>query len=328
MICEVQLKVFKFIFLLIWVFVISRLIYAQEEEIRVEFPEIWVYLLDGEERYFNASYPISDIGYFGAGLNNVGKLVGVPDPKKINSFKGKVHLVVAEVGNYALTHFCLNPAYPVRDALISDIVAAASKFDGVQIDFEVVQVKDRDNFFSFLSLLKAKLETKPLSLAIPARTSEINNDVYDYTILNKIADKIIIMAYDEHWSTSKPGSIASIDWCQNVSKYALSKIENKKLVMGVPFYGRAWADKNPAKAYKHSGIKTIISEKNITELQRKKEIPYVEYQETVNVQVYFEDAPSIIYRLNMYKNVFVNSVSFWRLGQEDPDVWKYLRLIK
>lgn len=289
----------------------------------VAFQEIWAYLMKGEEQYLSVSYPISDLGYFGAGISTYGALTGLPDPAKIAFFPGKKHLVIAETGNAALTHFCLDPQYPLRDALVRDIIAAAASYDGVQIDFEAVPARDADLFVEFLALLKGKLGTKPLSVALPARWRTVG-DSYDYARISAVADKIIVMAYDEHWSGGVPGSIASLDWCATVSAYALSKIGREKLVMGLPFYGRAWTDTNPAKAYKHSGISKLVTDKNISTLNRNKDIPYFEYLETVKVQVFFEDSVSTLSRLNLYKTAAVKGISFWRLGQEDPEVWKYM----
>jgi spore germination protein len=299
---------------------------AQNSEKPMDFSEVWAYLMKGEEAFLSAAYPISDIGYFGAGITMFGKLTGVPDRAKIASFKGRVHLVVAETGNLPLTHFCLDPRFELRDTLIDAIVAASASFDGVQIDFEAVPAQDKAFFIDFLAQLKARLGGKPLSVALPARWKAVD-DSYDYAIISQVVDRIIVMAYDEHWSTSVPGPIASIDWCMNVSKYALEKIGNAKLIMGLPFYGRAWADKNPAKAYKHSGVARILEEKAQLPVDRDKQIPYFEYQETVNVRVFYEDALSLSYRLKVYEKASVDKVAFWRLGQEDADVWSYLRAL-
>ena len=89
------------------------------------FSEIWAYLMAGEEQYLDPSFPITDVCYFCAGISSEGKLGGVPDRARIAAFPGRVHLVVAEVGNYALTNFCLDPEYPLRDRLVMDIVRAA-----------------------------------------------------------------------------------------------------------------------------------------------------------------------------------------------------------
>ena len=287
---------------------------------KLGFSEVWAYLLSGEERFLDASFPITDLGYFGAGINTYGKLVGVPDRSRVKAFKGRVHLVVAEVGNAALTHFCLDPAYPIRDALIADIVAGAADFDGVQLDFEAVGSKDFDNYYEFVTALDRALGSKTLSVTLPARMSE-RGDEFGYARIGLVADRVIVMAYDEHWSSSVPGPVASIDWCRKVAAYALSKVDPSKLVMGAPFYGRAWADKNPSKAYRYSGISSLLEEKGIGQVQRQDDIPYVEYIETVIVKVYFDDSASTLSRLGMYRAASVGKVAFWRLGQEDPSVW-------
>ena len=292
----------------------------------MDFAEVWAYLMKGEEAYLSDTYPITDIGYFGAGISMFGKLTGVPDRRKVSSFKGRVHLVVAETSNHALTHFCLDPRYELRDKLIGEIVAASANYDGVQIDFEAVPSQDKALFVDFLAQLKVRLGAKPLSVALPARWRAVN-DSYDYALIGEIVDRIVVMAYDEHWSTSVPGPIASIDWCRNVSQYALSTIGAAKLIMGLPFYGRAWADKNPAKAYKHSGVTQLRAEKALETVNRDREIPFFEYQETVNVRVFYEDVSSLSYRLQLYGNASVDKVAFWRLGQEDTAVWTYLRAI-
>ena len=287
---------------------------------RLEFSEVWAYLLAGEERFLDPALPISDLGYFGAGLSSFGKLVGVPKRESLKGFPGRVHLVVAEVGNHALTHFCLDPAYPLRDALVADIVAAAEPFDGVQIDFEAVSQADYDNFFAFLGLLKRGLGAKTLSVALPARVSE-KSDYFGYERIGRLADRVVVMAYDEHWSTSAPGPVASLEWCGKVAAYALGKVPPERLVMGAPFYGRAWADKALSRAYKYSSLSELLAEKRIEDVRREGGIPFVEYVEAVTVRLFFDDAASLHSRLSMYRKAEVRSVAFWRLGQEDPVVW-------
>ncbi|OHE64544.1 MAG: hypothetical protein A2Z99_03495 [Treponema sp. GWB1_62_6] len=300
---------------------------ALEGDPSFAFQEIWGYLISGSESAIDASFPVSDIAYFAAGLNSFGTLVGVPDVRKVRPLGKRVHLVVAETGNQALTHFCLDPAYPVRDALVRDITLAAVDFDGVQIDFEAVNAKDKEHFLAFLSRLKGSLGNRTLSVALVARWRDVN-DAYDYGRISAIADRVIIMAYDEHWSSSGPGAIASLEWCRTISDYAQRKIGAGKLVMALPFYGRAWADKNPAKAYAHAGISRIISEKELSAGRLSDESPFFEYQETVNVRVFFEDARSLGSRLRLYSDALVGKVAFWRLGLEDAEIWKALRLVE
>jgi len=291
-----------------------------EDHAKLAFAEVWAYLMVGEERFLDASYPISDLAYFSAAIDNFGGLVGVPDRKRLGDWRGRVHLVVAELGNYSLTHFCLNPAYPIRDRLAADIALAAEPYDGVQLDFEAVSSKDYDAFFEFVSILKRKLGDKKLSLALGARMNE-RTDYFGYSRLAEVVDRIVVMAYDEHWSSSSPGPIASIDWCSKIADYARSKVGAEKLVMGNPFYGRAWADKSLTRAYKHSAISTLIAEKGIQKIERLGEVPFFEYDETVRVRAYFDDAASTAARLSMYRAAEIANIAFWRLGQEDPAIW-------
>lgn len=294
---------------------------AEPSEPPLEFSEIWAYLLDGEERFLDTSRPITDIGYFGAGINTFGTLAGVPNREKISAFRGRVHLVVAEIGNYALAHFCLDPQYPLRDALIADIVEESQPFDGVQIDFEAVNSKDLDSFFAFVVLLKEALGSKSLSVALPACIEE-KNDRFGYERIGRVVDRVIVMAYDEHWSTSEPGPVASIEWCRKVASYARSKVSARKLVMGAPFYGRAWGDRATSRAYKYSSLTDLIVEKGIETIQRLGDIPFVEYVELVNVKAFFDDAASTVTRLALYRAASVRNIAFWRLGQEDAAIWE------
>ncbi|MFA6508280.1 MAG: glycosyl hydrolase family 18 protein [Treponemataceae bacterium] len=300
-------------------------IFAQDISESVMFTEVWAYLGNGDEDGLSAPLPITDAAYFCANINNLGQLAGIPDIGRIAFFKGRKHLVVAELGNLALTHFVLTPEFRLRDALINDIASAAIPYDGIQIDFEAILSKDKEAFLDFLSVLKKKLATKILSVAVPARFRVID-DAYDYERLNKIVDRIVVMAYDEHWSSSTPGPVASLDWCVNVSSYALSKIDKKRLVMGIPFYGRAWPDKNLSRAYKHAGVTRLLTEKSNGITGREKEIPFLEYQEMVTVRLFYEDALSVLSKARLYKTANVSAVAFWRLGQEDPAVWSFLKI--
>src|SRR5574344_1858902 len=77
-----------------------------------EFREIWGYLSPGEEKLLAPEWPVTDIALFSASISSTGKLIGIPNRESLRSFSGRVHLVVAEVSNRPLTHFCVSPDYP------------------------------------------------------------------------------------------------------------------------------------------------------------------------------------------------------------------------
>jgi spore germination protein YaaH len=289
------------------------------------FPEIWGYLVAGREAAFSPALPLSDIVYFGAEIDTYGTLTDIPDHRNIRNFSGRVHLVAA-CSSRALTHFVLMEGSAERKALTADLLGAAKNFDGLQIDFEYIPLRDGEAFFSFLEELRTGLNGKMFTIALPARTRTLTNDVFDYRRISPLVDRILVMAYDEHWSTSAPGPIASLPWCRRVANYALSVIGREKLIMGLPFYGRAWGDTNPSKAYLYSGIETLLNEHHIAEIDRENGIPTFNYEVPVSVKVYYEDDYSLSARMELYRSQGIRAIGFWRLGQETPAVWNILRL--
>jgi spore germination protein len=289
------------------------------------FKEVWAYLMAGEERFLPSDAPISDLAYFSARISSKGELYGTPNPDRIAGIKARKHLVLAEVTNQALIHFVLNPAYPLRDKLIKDLTLAAKPYDGVNIDFELIRADDGPAFLEFLRLLKKALGTKTLSVCVPARTRKMD-DAYDYAKLAAIADRVFVMSYDEHWSGSAAGPVSSIGWASRVAAWATATVGPSKLIMGMPFYGRAWGDKSPAGAYKHSSASLKMAELGVAPVRNAEGIPYFRFSESVNLIMYFDDAYSTRLRGEAYQKEGVANIGFWRLGQEDPLIWQALRL--
>jgi spore germination protein YaaH len=312
------------------------LFYGQEFPVS-SFGEIWGYLLAGREGDLDPKYPLSDIGYFGAEIDNYGKLVNVPDRKKIPfysehsehsahpSHPGRVHLVVT-CNSRALSHFALEEGSAVRRRMIADLLSETAPYDGLQIDFEYVLAGDAGAFHSFLAELRNGLAGKMFTVAFPARTRALKDDAYDYARIKPLVDRVLVMAYDEHWSTSEPGPIASMDWCRKVASYSLKVLGKEKLIMGLPFYGRAWGHINPSRAYIYSGIERLKEEYEVSEVTRTGGIPHFSYEAPVSVTVYYEDDFSLSARMEMYRSLGVGAVGFWRLGQENPGVWKLVGL--
>jgi spore germination protein YaaH len=281
-----------------------------------EFNEIWGYLMRGEETKLAGDDCFTDIGYFSIGVNYKGKLTSPVKPPELKSLKkARIHLVVTELSSTPLSHFCLNPSYGVRDRLVDEIVRACREFHGVQIDFESVAGDDGPFFVDFLKQIRKKLPSeKILSVALPARRKKVN-DAYDYAAIASVVDRSIIMAYDQHWSGSAPGPVASLSWCNDVLAYASTVIPAEKLVMGLPLYGRAWQDRNYARALNRKLVSDIIAEVGAAPEYSSAQGSTFSYEKTVKVTVYFEDQRSIDEKLQLYRKS-VKGVAFWRIGMD------------
>jgi spore germination protein len=292
------------------------------------FKEVWAYVVVGREEFLKKEFPLTDIGYFGAEVDMYGTLSKVPDRKNLPPFDGRVHLVVT-CGSSALTYFTLMPGSSQRKNLIADLIDATKNFDGLNIDFESIPPRSGEAFLSFLRELKAGLpKDKIFSIALYARTKTIANDVYDYEKIKPLVDKIFIMAYDERIGRDPPGPVSSIKWCRNVAEYAMRVIGNEKLIMGIPFYGRAWEEKNHHVALLYSSTEKLIETYKVKEIRRENGIPTFDYVANLNVKVYYDDEHSISTRMEMYKSMKIKAIGFWRIGQETPKVWEIIQLEK
>ncbi len=291
----------------------------------VTFTETWGYVMQNRLGDYNKNLPVSDVCLFAAEVNSYGELTSVPSRKIINVGKARCHLVFV-CDSRSLSHFVLDPQYGIRDRMIDDIVKAGKDFDGIQLDFEYIPARDRRNYIEFIRILRSKIPDKIFSLCVPARFRLLSEDLHPYAELASLCDRIFVMAYDEHWSTSAAGPVASVDWCRKVMDYGLRSVPAEKLIMGIPFYGRAWGDKTTSTAYTFNGVNRVLNENKNMEVVYENDIPKFKYSTTVNVTGYFNDAYSAVNLSRLYQESGVKNLGFWRIGQEDPAFWQYLQL--
>ena len=294
----------------------------------VSFAETWGYVSAGREDEYDSSLPITDVCYFSAEINCYGELTSVPVRSKLKTGNARCHLVIV-CDSRSLTHFVINPDYGVRKNLLKQIVKAAAPYDGVQIDFELVPARDRKHFLTFLADLRYMLgQAKWFTVCVPARFKKLSDDIYPYSEIASYSDRVFVMAYDEHWSSSAPGPVASVEWSRKVVDYAVKAIPERKLVMGIPFYGRFWAEQATSGAYYFSRLNRMMVAAGVEEITYEDDIPKVQYSTQVDVTGYFNDAYSDVALLRMYKEAGVKKIGFWRVGQEDPEFWNWLEIKK
>ena len=96
--------------------------------------------------------------------------------------------------------------------------------------------------------------------------------------------------------------------------------------MGLPFYGRTWSEKKPAQAWYYSGINRIMKENGVKKVEYIDGIPSVKFNMDVEVTGFFEDVNSVVQKMRLYDYKNVKNIAFWRIGQEDSDVWDWIKI--
>lgn len=293
----------------------------------VEMQEIWGWVMQSRFYEFDNDLPLTDVGFFAAEVDCYGNLTNVPDRSKLADFPGRVHLVLV-CDSKSRTHLVLEPKFGITDKMVKEIMKAAEPFDGINVDYELIPGKDAQNFLIFLGKLKTECKKagKMFTVCVPARVKTISDDIFPYEKIAALADRVMVMAYDEHWSSSQPGPIASMNWCEKIVGYAQTVIPQEKLVMGLPFYGRSWANEKPAQAWYFEGVNRIIDEYKSGRVTYINDIPNVEVKINVNANFWFEDAYSTVAKMRLYKTYGVNKIAFWRIGQEDKNVWQWMKV--
>ena len=242
----------------------------------------------------------------------------------------RYHLVITMPWNTTLAHLYLDPSLPFRQRIIDDIVERCGPFDGVQIDIESVSKNDRANFLKFLVAVKKALpRDKVFSVAVMARWADHKkknpSDAFDYPFIGKVADRVIVMAYDEHYRGGPPGPVASLPWCEKIFAYAQTAIPNEKLVMGIPLYGRAWQQEKPARALRNPEVWTDLRVNGGELESTAAEGGSYSYTTNVTIQVHFESMPSLNAKMDLYGSKPIGGIAFWRVSQEPVGFWEQIK---
>lgn len=207
-----------------------------------------------------------------------------------------------------------------------------TKSDGINVDFENIDPKNKQDFVLFITELKKALQ--PHGIIVSVDVTRENSDPFwsgsfDRKELGKVADYIVMMGYDEHWGGSPiAGSVASIPWTKEGVELLMKDVPSHKIVLAVPFYTREWVTNlttNEVKSIDRtmSEVEQIISSKGLKKVwDLTTQQNYVEY--TVNGekhQIWVEDKQSIKLRINMANEYHLGGVAAWYIGSETPDIW-------
>lgn len=222
-----------------------------------------------------------------------------------------------------------------RQALINNILNAIkiNGYKGAYVDLEGVFYYDRSYLTTFMSELYATLHGQGyyVAMAVPAKTSDSPTNswsgAFDYVSLANYTDQVALMTYDEHYPGGTPGAIASIGWVENVIKYAVTVIPKEKLLLGIAAYGYDWSV-NGTKAYGINGIYNLASTYSaVIKWDSVSQSPYFTYTDAAGVShtVWFENAQSLNYKLDLVNSYNLSGIAIWRLGLENADYWTSIK---
>lgn len=220
-------------------------------------------------------------------------------------------------------------------------LAERDQYVGWQLDFEDIDPADKLAYTRFVGRLAARLhhDHRLLSVAVVPRFSDRYPDssnpgfhtgewgaAFDFRALGRVADFLVLMAYDQHTSLTPPGPVAGYDWVKAALDYAVRRVPPFKLMLGLPLYGREWSETAGATTSHSLAYK---------DLKRYLDGPgsghywddlfrtaWFQMREGDTVRTaWFDDARSLREKLKLVQLYHLRGYAAWRLGVEDPEFW-------
>ena len=227
--------------------------------------------------------------------------------------------------------------YKLREKLINNIIEVLVEYqlDGVNIDFENMNLEDKDLFSRFIIELEPRLKELGMVLSVDVTAPDGGENwslCYDRNVIGDVADYIVFMAYDQHGATSNvAGTVAGYDWVEvNIKKFLGQEgVEKEKIILAMPLYTRLWKEVNG------EVTPTVLF---MTEVDDK--IPegvekvwnddtkqyYVEYTKNgATYKMWIEDEESIKAKLELVQKYELAGSAFWEKDRETPGVWKLVK---
>ncbi|WP_158553316.1 glycosyl hydrolase family 18 protein [Peribacillus saganii] len=306
--------------------------------------------VDKEVLGFTVKYNLNDVSSYNIMKKQHDSLTSIATATHVVDGNGNIHgtvpaeqlalanenhikptLMVGNEFNSKVAHQILS-SKTNRNRMVNNILSILQNngYKGVNIDLENVDDADRNGYSTLIKELSGALKPKGFVLSVSLQPKTSDNPrhtwvyAYDYKTIGKYVDYMLVMTYDEHYKSSNPGSVASISWVNNVIKYTKSVVPANKILLGVGSYGYDWSLKGQTKSHSFEEIMEIAKKYKATiRFDSVSKTPHFSYKDEKGVvhQVWFENAQSIAYKLDIIKREGLKGIGIWRLGHNFDDTY-------
>ncbi|WP_338465685.1 glycosyltransferase [Novosphingobium sp. ZN18A2] len=160
---------------------------------------------------------------------------------------------------------------------------------------------------------------------VVAVTAPVDDPSWPLGALARSADRIVLMAYDEHWQGGAPGPIASGPWFDARLAASLRTVPPDRAIIALGNYGYDW----------HGGAADALTVEEAWQEARDSGTRPQFDQASGNAgfsfsdggtrhDVWLLDAAASWDELKALSRFGINGVALWRLGSEDPGFWDVL----
>ena len=199
---------------------------------------------------------------------------------------------------------------------------------GVMIDFETMPKAGIALERQFIVELRARLAPKHKLVTV---TVPIDDDTWSPRAFAEVADKVVLMAYDEHYMTGTPGPIASNNWFVSHLGDALRGVPANKVVVALGSYAYDWhgGEADPL-TIEEAWLSALDSgtRPNWDKVSGNAGFAFDgdpnPATPVARHDVWMIDAATSWNQMQVLGQFGIGSVALWRLGSEDPGFWTAL----
>ena len=215
-----------------------------------------------------------------------------------------------------------SPALRARLLDQIDAMLTARHAAGVVFDFEEFPAAYQPLYKRLLAEAHARFAPKGWTLSVTAPVGDEAWKLADYA---RIADRVFLMLYDEHWAAGDPGPIASQAWFVARLEEAVRIVGPDKAIAAIGNYGYDWTEGRKGATALTAGDAWLASHDSQAPIRfdpasGNATFDYVENDKVHHV--WMLDAASAWNELRAAHVAGVRGVALWRLGSEDPGIWK------
>jgi len=197
------------------------------------------------------------------------------------------------------------------------------KFSGVNIDFESLDASFKNKLNLFQKQLYSELNKRGF---IVTQDIQANEESHDVTELSKYNDYLVLMAYDLHYAESDPGPLADVNWVKSLISKIVNQVDPDKIILGIAGYGYDWpqGDEGDDITYPEALVTARESDAEVKFDPSSSNCSYSYYDDNDHFHnVWLTDAASTFNIMRISADYGINSAALWRLGGEDPRIWKF-----
>ena len=219
----------------------------------------------------------------------------------------------------------------VRANIINQLMAQADAvgLDGINLDFESITEEQAPHYVQFIRELSIACRNRGLVFSIDNPVPMPYNRFYNRKEQGIVADYVIIMGYDEHYSGStEAGSVASLEFVKNGILDTLEEVPAEKTITGSPFYTRLWTEpfgggNMTSEAMSMQSAADYIAANGMDTYWDDTVGQTVATLETEDAlySMWLEDEQSVAEKMKLVQENQLAGVAEWKLGLEKPSVW-------